>query len=108
MIDIIFTFLFVCLGLLGIILVGVLIIYGIGTFLELNKPEQLFIVGFITIAILITIFCVMNDMTISPLGLSTDTDNDTDIISNHTSSVTPVVKPIIPVTNPSTGVTTSI
>ena len=108
MIDIIFTFLFVCLGLLGIILVGILIIYGIGTFLELNKPEQLFIVGFITISILITIFCVMNDMTISPLGLSTDTDKDTEIISNHTSSVTPVVKPIIPVTNPSTGVTTSI
>lgn len=108
MIDIILTFLFVCLGLIAIILAGILIICGISTFLGLNKSEQLFIVGFIIIAILITIFCVMNDMTISPSNSSTDTDNDTGVASNHTSNVAPVVKPMIPVTNPSTGMTTMI
>lgn len=108
MIDIILTFLFVCLVLMAIILVGLLIIGGISTFLGLNKSEQLFIVDFITIAVLITIFCVMNDMTISLPGSSTDIDNDTEIVSNHTSNVAPVVKPIIPVTNPSTGMTTII
>lgn len=107
MINIILTFLLVCAGLLGALLGMALLACAIEKFFELQREEQIFIIGFIVVAVLITSFLVANNMGV-PLPTHKNTNNSNTESINHSSTVIPVVKPVIPVTNPSTGMTTII